>query len=77
MVEPSESRAAVHEDSVHVLVGQQSWVVTRLRPQFNARHTTFEDATAQARQIAARDHGTLLVHDACGDIVTRESYRES
>jgi len=67
----------VNEDSVHVLVGQQVWVVTRLRPQFNARHTTFEAAAAQARQIATRDHGTLLVHDSRGDIVTRESFRES
>lgn len=60
---------------VHVLVGNQYWIVTRIEPQLNARHATLEDATEHARQVAARDGCALLVHDALGDIVTRESYR--
>lgn len=76
MVEQSGSGSAVNEDAVHVFVGQNAWVVTRIRPQFNARHETFEDAATQARDVAARDRGTLLIHDARGDIVTRESYKE-
>jgi hypothetical protein len=65
----------MHEDAVHVFVGQNVWIVTRIRPQLNARHETFDDATTHARAVAARDLGTLLIHDARGDIVTRESYR--
>ena len=72
-----ESGATKIENSVHVLVGREHWVITRIRPPFSAHHTTLEDATQHAREIAARDRSMLLIHDARGDIVTRESYRDS
>ena len=75
MVERNGSGSVVNKDAVHVFVGQNAWVVTRIQPQFNARHETFEDATTHARDVAIRDRGTLLIHDARGDIVTRESYK--
>jgi Uncharacterized protein conserved in bacteria (DUF2188) len=77
MVERIESGATTIENAVHVLVGRQHWLITRIQPPLSAHHTTLEDATRHAREIAARDRSTLLIHDARGDIVTRESYRDS
>jgi Uncharacterized protein conserved in bacteria (DUF2188) len=62
------------ETALHVLPGQRAYVVTRVEPQFNSRHESLDDAIRQARELAERDGATLLVHDADGSIVTRDSF---
>lgn len=64
------------EDAVHVFVGQRDCLAIRLRPPLNARHPSVQAATSHAREIAARDHVTLLIHDASGAIASRESFRD-
>jgi hypothetical protein len=70
-----ESGRTVNEDAVHILVGQRDWIITRVTPQLNARYSTLEAATEHAREIAVHGQSVLLVHDALGEIATRESYR--
>jgi len=65
------------DDNVHVFIGQRDFVVTRLHPQFNARHPSLQGAESLAREIAARDHGTVLIHDATGAVESREKFEDS
>jgi hypothetical protein len=67
----------VNDDAVHVLVGSNHWIVTRVQPQLNARHSSLEAATEYARDVATRDRGVLLIHDALGAVAARESYRHA
>jgi len=53
-----------------------AFLAIRLRPPLNARHPSVQVATSHAREIAARDHVTLLIRDASGANASRESFRD-
>ena len=63
-------------DSVHVLVGAHSWVVTRVAPQFNSHHDSFEAAMNDAEELARHDHASLLIHSPDGHIESRTDHSE-